>query len=86
MSSSASGTPPTETKGTSSVKWVLGGRYLMEQTRGTIMGQPHEGIGITGYDNYKNMYVATWMDYQLSKLVISSSVPHRASAPALSRR
>jgi len=52
--------PATETSGTSEVKWVLGRRFLMEEHKGQLMGQPYEGIGLTGYDNYRNMYVASW--------------------------
>ena len=54
--------PPTETKGTSEVKWIMDGRFIMEELTGEMMGQPWKGLGFTGYDNYKNMYVATWMD------------------------
>lgn len=63
------GTPPAESTGTSSVKWVLGGRYVQEMFSGTMMGQPSEGIGYTGYDNYKNMYVFTWMGNQSTEML-----------------
>ncbi len=54
------GSPPTETQGTSDIKWVLDGRFLMDEHKGTMMGQAYEGIGITGYDNYRNMYYSSW--------------------------
>ncbi len=25
-----------------------------------MMGMPYEGVGMMGYDNYKNLYVGTW--------------------------
>ena len=62
------GSNAMESKGTSTVKWVLGGRYTMEEHHGSMMGMPYEGLGLTGYDNVKNLYVSTWssnMDTQL---------------------
>lgn len=71
------GTPPMESKGTSSVKWVLGGRYLMEEHKGQFMGQPFEGIGTMGYNNFRNVYVGTWMDNTSTALFHSvGSVDH----------
>lgn len=54
--------PPEETTGTSESKWVLGGRFVEERVDGTAMGQPFNGIGYTGYDNYKKKYVGAWVD------------------------
>lgn len=56
------GTPPMESTGTSETKWVLGGRFILDEHKGSMMGMPHEGIGLTGYDNYRNMYTSTWCD------------------------
>ncbi len=63
------GTPPMESTGTSTVKSVLGGRYIQEIATGTMMGQPFEAIGHTGYDNYKNMYVFSWIDNQSTMML-----------------
>ncbi len=41
---------------------ILGGRYLQSRNTGTFMGQPFEGIGVTGYDNAKKVFVNTWID------------------------
>ncbi len=54
------GTQATESAGTSTFKSVLGGRWVMEEHTGTMMGMPYHGIGMMGYDNYKNLYVGTW--------------------------
>ncbi len=51
-----------ESTGTSSVQWILGGRFIQQTFTGTHMGQPFEGIGITGYDNQKKKYQSTWID------------------------
>lgn len=68
------GSGAMESKGTASVKWVLGGRYLLEEYEGSMMGMPYNGMGMTGYDKGKNLYVTTWastVDTQL--LVLSGS-------------
>lgn len=54
------GSDAMESSGTTEIKWVLGNRYVQETHKGTMMGMPYEGFGMTGYDNYKNMYVGTW--------------------------
>jgi len=41
---------------------IMGGRYLQSRDKGTVMGQPFEGVGVTGYDNAKKVYVNTWID------------------------
>lgn len=58
----APGAPPTESDGTSEMAWVMGGRYVEQKFHGTMMGQPFEGEGWTGYDNYKKKYVGAWID------------------------
>lgn len=58
----APGSEPTVSKGTSTVKWALGKRYLMDQFKGEFGGQSFEGMGITGYDRKAGKYVSTWMD------------------------
>jgi hypothetical protein len=49
-------------KGTAKAQWILGGRYLKEEFSGEMMQQPFQGIGTTGYDNFKKKYVTTWID------------------------
>lgn len=56
------GKPPGESDGVSEMKMILGGRFLEQRHTGTMMSQPFEGIGTTGYDNYRKKYVATPMD------------------------
>jgi hypothetical protein len=73
------GSPPTETKGTATVKWIMDGRFILEEhssemampdmATGQIKLIPFTGLGITGYDNYKNMYVSTWVDNQNTHLL-----------------
>jgi len=54
--------PPAESKGTSKVSAILGGRFVQEDYAGTFMGKPMKGMGLTGYDNFKKKYVSLWVD------------------------
>jgi Protein of unknown function (DUF1579) len=53
---------PEESKGTSKVEWIMGGRFIEQEVEGTSMGQPFEGMGIMGYDNEKKQYQSVWID------------------------
>lgn len=64
--------PAMETKGTCKREWVLGGRFVMETIKSELMmpdlatgamkSMPFEGMGIFGYDNYRNVYTGSWTD------------------------
>jgi len=54
--------PPSEIKGVSEFKMILGGRYLVHELTAEWMGQPMHGMGITGYDNFRQEFVDLWMD------------------------
>lgn len=58
----APGQPPAESKATAEYEWILDGRYLVDHTEGDFGGMPFHGRGMTGYDNLKQKYVATWVD------------------------
>lgn len=58
----APGEPPTVSKGVATNKMAMGGRYQVSNHKGTMMGQPFEGMSITGYDNAKKMFKSTWID------------------------
>jgi len=62
--------PPTEGEGTMSVKWVLGGRYIMSEFKMDFMGQPYEGIGYNGYDIAHEQYISTWADTMSTKITM----------------
>mgnify|MGYP001559485498 CR=1 FL=1 len=51
-----------ESSGSSSMKMILGGRWLQHEIKGTTMGQAFEGIGLTGYNNVKKKYETIWLD------------------------
>jgi hypothetical protein len=56
------GKPPVESKGASEIKWIMDGRFLLEESSGQMMGMPYRGMGITGYDNFKKKYVVSYID------------------------
>jgi hypothetical protein len=58
----APGAQPEKSTSTASNKMILGGRYQHSTHTGNVMGMPFEGIGITGYDNIKKVFVSTWID------------------------
>ncbi|MCG3136352.1 MAG: hypothetical protein HJJLKODD_00180 [Phycisphaerae bacterium] len=53
---------PTISPGKSTIKWILGKRFVQELHQGQMMGMPFTGMGLIGHDNYKNMYVMNWVD------------------------
>jgi uncharacterized protein DUF1579 len=65
------GQPPMKSKGTSDNRLVLGGRWVESRFHGDMMGMPFEGLGYTGYDNYKKKYMGTWMDNMSTAVMIS---------------
>ncbi|HEX8088818.1 MAG TPA: DUF1579 domain-containing protein, partial [Blastocatellia bacterium] len=56
------GKPPAESKGASETKWIMDGRFLLEESTGQMMGMPYRGMGITGYDNFRKKYVVSYID------------------------
>lgn len=70
------GSQAVESDGTSEVKWVLGGRYLLDRHQGSLMGQPYEGMGLTGYDNYRNMYTGSWFSNMSTNMLTMTGTRH----------
>jgi Protein of unknown function (DUF1579) len=56
------GVPPTTSTLESVNDTILGGRYLQTKHTGQMWGMPFFGIGTTGYDNAKKIFVNTWID------------------------
>ncbi|MGD9692109.1 MAG: DUF1579 domain-containing protein [Phycisphaerales bacterium] len=53
---------PMTSSGTSRCESIMGGRYIKDSFKGDFMGEPFEGMGLTGYDNVQGHYVGTWID------------------------
>lgn len=51
-----------EMDATADSEMILGGRYLLENFKGTMMGEPFEGMLIIGYNNLTEEYFSMWMD------------------------
>jgi hypothetical protein len=58
----APGTPPAESPTTTTISAMMGGRFTMAKSTGTVMGQPFEGMGIYGYNNSTKKFESVWMD------------------------
>lgn len=65
------GAPPVESTSHSEMKTIMGGRYLVDHTRGSFMGMSFEGMGLSGYDNLKKKYVTLWIDNMGTGLMVS---------------
>ena len=62
---------PMVSEGTTVSTPTLGGRYLMDQFKGTFMNKPFEGMGFTGYDNQHKEYVGVWFDTMGTSTTVS---------------
>jgi hypothetical protein len=58
----APGAPPTESVNTNEGRMILGGRYVLLNYKGEMMGQAFEGLQISGYDNLAEVYTTLWID------------------------
>jgi hypothetical protein len=53
---------PHQSTGTSTIEWILGGRFLREEARGTLLGRAVAGLGILGYDTTRERFESFWVD------------------------
>ena len=77
---------PTVTEGTSENALVLGGRFVQQSFHGSMMGQPFEGIGYTGYDNMAKAYSMVWMDNSATMVISSTNGVMDATGKTLTFR
>ncbi len=63
--------PSQITEGKSTKRWALGqrfveerfeGQFAMPNASGGVDKLTYSGMGLLGYDNYRNLYVGTWAD------------------------
>lgn len=66
--------PPTNAKGTAELKWVLGGRFLQQETIGEFMGVPSAGMGFNGYDNLDKKFTMFWIDNSSTAMYTAEGV------------
>ena len=56
------GAEPISSKGSAKAEMICGGRFLKVDFKGTMFGEPFEGIQIMGYDNYQKKNISFWID------------------------
>lgn len=54
------GMEPQVSKGESTFKAILGGRFLIEESKGEMMGMPMEGFRIWGFNNETGQMESVW--------------------------
>ena len=54
--------PVSESRGVVETRWLMPGRWVMDDVKTEMMGMPFQGFGISGYDNVKKKYVGVWVD------------------------
>ena len=65
------GAEPQVSEGTASAEMILGGRYLLTNHHGTVMGMPFEGMSIEAYDNAAEKFVSIWIDNMGTGLAVA---------------
>jgi hypothetical protein len=65
------GGTPSEDTGTATRKMILGGRVLVEEFAGTMMGMPFSGQGMHGFDNVTGKHWGIWMDSMSTGMMVS---------------
>ena len=70
------GKAPMVSTGTSTFKSVLDGHWVKEEHAGSMMGMPYNGMGMMGYDNYKNLYVGTWFSNMGTEMLQMAGARH----------
>jgi hypothetical protein len=58
----AAGAAPIEAQGHAEYKWAIEGHWLEERFDGQLMGTPHKGIGLTGYDSFNKQFTGCWAE------------------------
>ena len=65
------GGPAMEDSGTARRTMALGGRVLIEDVTGSMMGMPFTGHGMRGYDNVSGKHWSTWTDSMSTGVMVS---------------
>ncbi len=54
--------PPMEVTGTTVYRMILGGRYLHEEVKSMMMGEPFEAMGVTAFNRATGKFQLAWLD------------------------
>jgi len=63
--------PPQDSTGTSNIRSVLGGRYLVEEYSGNSSMGAYNGMGILAFNNTTGQYEHVWFDDMSTGLMVS---------------
>jgi hypothetical protein len=61
--------PPMVSKGVATNKMILGGRFQQMNFKADMMGESFEGIGTSGYDNARKVWISTWVDNMSTSII-----------------
>ncbi len=67
------GMPVEKSKGSAKTTMVMNGRFLREEFKGTMMGQPFDGMMLLGYDNNLKRYDSMWIDSMGTGMMVTHS-------------
>lgn len=73
------GAEMVESKGTSHRKWILGGRFLMEELDGGNLVLPFQGMGLFGYDAFEQKHTSAWVDTMNTSILTNLGVFDRTN-------
>lgn len=76
------GTNPEMHTGTNTNKMILGGRFLQQDAKGKAMGQPFQGVGLTGFDLLREEFQSVWLD-NMSTSMMSSTGTYDAATKTI---
>jgi hypothetical protein len=65
------GAAPMEESGTATRRMILDGRVMVEDFKGTMMGSPFTGHGMSGYENATGRYWSSWTDSMSTGMMLS---------------
>lgn len=77
------GAEPTASEGTCQRSWIMGGRYLVSNYTGDMMGMPFEGMDLLAYDNMKKQYTDVWVDNMGTMLTLGKDGQPDASGKVI---
>lgn len=62
---------PQISRGTSSIRWIVGNRFLQEDFRGRVVDEDLQGLGLMGFDNGSRQFKTVWIDSLNTALAVS---------------
>jgi hypothetical protein len=75
------GGKPVKSEGSAEFTSLFGGRYLQQDVKGDMGGEPFEGRGIEGFDNVTKESFGTWIDSMSTGMMVT-----RGKCPATAKK